>query len=713
MTQVNPAVATFVEEAREHIEGLETLLLDLEHNAAPEAVDSVFRVLHTLKGSGAMFGFTELARFTHHFEEAFDLVREGQIGINPRLVSLSLRARDHMRAMLDLGGDGPEAARLAALPEALALIADLAALVGSAEVAATADAPAAPQAGERIWTVTFRPGAAALRNGMRPDLLIEELAGLGRLLSERVDSSAIPGIEELDPLASWLGWTVCLATTEPRVAIEGVFIFADDADLTLTEDEWQGQGQGTSPRTRATGAPPGPADGAPDGAQSQGARESGTQTSGTQTPATQTPATQTPATHPKAAPPETAAPTTRPATTAKPPESVGETIRVPAGRLDEIVDQLGELVIAHARMNGLADRLGDPDLDALSEEMGRLVSSLRDATLAIRMLPIETVFAKFRRVLRDLSGELGKDVVLITEGGETEIDKNVIDRLTEPLVHMIRNSVDHGIEPLEHRRAAGKPDRGTVRLSASQEGGEVLIRIADDGGGLDLGAIRAKAEARGLIAPEAQISDHELQQLIFAPGFSTAQTVSKVSGRGVGMDAVKTAISALRGTIDVNSRPGAGTAITLRLPVSLAIIDGLLVRLGPDTFVIPLGAIEECVEMPDAERRRESGRTMMQIRENLVPWLDLDHVFDRIPSGAARRRLVVVRSEGHRIGLVVDEIVGQHQTVIKTFSAYHRGINGLSGATILGDGSVALIVDVASLAREALSAHRGTRPAAA
>jgi two-component system chemotaxis sensor kinase CheA len=686
VTAPNPAVATFVEEARELIEGLEAQLLDLEHGASPEAVDSVFRVLHTLKGSGAMFGFTELARFTHHFEEAFDRVREGRVGVDLRLITLSLQARDHMRAMLDLGGDGPAAAALAATPEAAGLIADLAAMLGNpaAPAATAACGPVVPgpaDADERVWTITFRPAPNALRNGMRPDLLMAELAGLGRVLSEVVDTSAVPDLAEIDPMTSYLGWTVRLATAEPRAAIEAVFIFADDADLTIAAD-------GSAPATTGVQNPPSPSAGQP---APVGQVDMVIESAPSRAPAGERSAERA----------------------GRGTDMVGETIRVPALRLDEIVDQLGELVIAQARLSGLAARLGEPDLDTLSEEMGRLVSSLRDATLAIRMLPIETVFGKFRRVVRDLSAELGKDVVLVTEGGATEIDKNVIDRLSEPLVHMIRNSVDHGIEPVDRRRAAGKSDRGTVRLAASQEGGEVLIRVSDDGGGLNLPAIRARAVARGLIAEDSAVSDHELQQLIFAPGFSTAQTVSKVSGRGVGMDAVKTAIEALRGTVDVDSTPGEGCRITLRLPVSLAIIDGLLVRLGLETFVIPLSAVEECVELADTERRRESGRTMLQIREQLVPWLDLDAVFGRPPSSAAARRLVVVRCDGMRLGLVVDDIVGQHQTVIKTFSAYHRGIEGLSGATILGDGSVALIVDVASLARAALAAVRTHSPVAA
>lgn len=658
---MNPAIATFVEEASEQIEGLEAQLLDLEREVSAEVIDSVFRVLHTIKGSGAMFGFTELARFTHHFEEAFDRVREGRAAVNADLIDLSLKARDHMRALLDLGGDGPEARLLAEGPAAKGLLARLARIVGDgagpAPLAPPPEAAPAPADLPRRWRISFRPAASALRNGMRPDLLIAELEAMATRISCTVDGSMVPDLDTIDPLQSYLGWTIDLETSEPRSAIEAVFIFADDADLSIEEvpEESAAERAGTAQQAEGEGPV---------------------------------------------------------VLRARAVDPVAETIRVPAQRLDEIVDQLGELVIAHARLQGLAARMADADLEALSEEMGRLVSGLRDATLAVRMLPIETVFGKFRRVVRDLSAELGKEVTLVTEGGETEIDKNVIDRLTEPLVHMIRNAVDHGIEPVERRLAAGKPAAGTVRLSASQEAGEVLIAISDDGGGLDTAAIRAKAVDRGLIDADSTLADHELHQLVFAPGFSTASKVSSVSGRGVGMDAVKTAIEALRGTVEIATVAGGGTRITLRLPVSLAIIEGLLVRLGSDTFVIPLAAVEECVELAETERRRESGRTMLQIREQLVPWLDLDVVFARKPSGAARRRLVVVRTEGQRLGLVVDDIVGQHQTVIKSFSAYHRGIGGLSGATILGDGKVALIVDVASLGRQADSLSRRTADAA-
>ncbi len=342
-----------------------------------------------------------------------------------------------------------------------------------------------------------------------------------------------------------------------------------------------------------------------------------------------------------------------------------------------------------------------------------MVTGLRDVTLSVRMMPIEMVFNKFRRVVRDLSAELGKDVVLQTSGGETEIDKNVIDRLSEPLVHMIRNSIGHGIETAERRLAAGKPAKGIVRLSARQEAGKILITVEDDGGGLNTDAIHRKAVERGMMSETATPTSHELQQLIFAAGFSTATVVSAVSGRGVGMDAVQTAIAALRGSIDVKSRPGRGTRFTLRLPLTLAIIDGLLVRLGTSTYVIPLASVDECVEFESAERGRESGRTMLQIRQQLVPFVDLAEAFECPPSIEPRRRVVIVKSDGQKLGLVVDDILGQNQTVIKSLSPYHQEVDGLAGATILGDGSVALIVDVAKLARHCVGSLGAQRRSAA
>jgi two-component system chemotaxis sensor kinase CheA len=503
--------------------------------------------------------------------------------------------------------------------------------------------------------VRFRPASAALRNGMRPDLLIEELRCLGscRLTCHTSD---LPELEQMDPTESYLGWTVHLTTDQPRTAIEAVFIFAEDADLSID------------------------------------------QLAGPMEPLPDLGAGQTPESAPRAASSGNAVHRT-------PAVSTQETVRVPSAKLDSILDQLGELVIAQARLTQIAGRIGDATLDGLVEEIYRLVTTMRDTTLAVRMLPIETVFGKFRRVVRDLSTELGKDVILETDGGETEIDKNVLDRLSEPLVHMIRNAIDHGIEDTAGRLAAGKSPQGRVRLSAWQDAGEILIQIRDDGKGLDFARIRERAVAQGLILSDAPTSDGALAQLIFAPGFSTAETVSTISGRGVGMDAVLTTITALRGSVGVTSPKGEGTRITLRLPPTLSIIEGLLVTLGQETFVIPLTAVEECAEFDVVELARESGRTMLRIRDHLVPFVDLADSFGDLTTHVGSRRVVIVRAEGERMGLVVDDILGQHHTVIKPMSAFHAGLEDFAGSTILADGTVALILDVALLLRRLSGRH--------
>ncbi|NBZ86720.1 chemotaxis protein CheA [Stagnihabitans tardus] len=631
--QVNPAVQSYVIEARDLLAQLETMLLDLEQAAPPEAVDSVFRALHTLKGGGGMFGFPALSAFVHHFEDAFDLVRMGKISVTRPLLDAALAGRDHVIALLDAGGDPERTDALANSPEAASILSQL------ARAANLAPPPVAPA--ERGWMVHFRPAANALMHGMRPDLLLEELASLGQCEVKCLAQGLAP-LATLDPTQSHLGWDVTLHTTQGRAAIEAVFIFAEDAELTITEiapPEVETKAEGPA-QVRST---------APSRAQHN-----------------------------------------------------PETVRVPSLKLDAILDQLGELVIAQARLNQIASRFGDSTLDGLVEEFQRLIGGLRDTTLAIRMLPIETVFGKFRRVVRDLSVELGKEVILETEGGETEIDKNVLDRLSEPLVHMIRNSVDHGIESTAERVAAGKPAQGLVRLAACQDAGEILITIEDDGKGLDHERIRQKAIERGILAPEATPTESQLAELIFAPGFSTAEKVSSVSGRGVGMDAVMTTISALRGSVEVMSRKGEGTLISLRLPLTLAIIDGLLVQLGGDIFVMPLIAVDECVEFDLTELKRDSGRTMLAIRDEMVPFVDLAHVFGVPVDGVARRRVVIVRAEGQRMGLVVDDILGQHQTVIKPMSPFHADLADFAGATILGDGTVALILDTTSLLRRLL-----------
>ena len=641
---------SFIQEATDILEGLEAILLELE--AEPDSastVDAVFRALHTLKGSGAMFGFDALARFTHHFENAYDRIREGQAQVTPELIQLSLASRDHIERMIAAGPGAEDD------PASAALVSEIEKLAGDASPADASD-PVVQKTSQQRFVIRLVPDALALRNGTRLDLLLDELCELGDAVVTCHDDR-VPPLREMDPTVCHLWWTIELDTSKGRDAIDEVFIFASDCEIEI-EDSTPDAVPQVDPVQEASA---------------------------------------------KKAPSQT-----KPAAKQedKPAAQKSDSVRVQSQRLDELMDQLGELVIAQARLNRIAGDLGDATLAGTAEEIENLVSGLRDSILSIRMLPIEPVFTKFRRVVRDLSTELGKAVTLRARGGETEVDKNVIDSLTEPLVHIIRNSIDHGIELPEARRAAGKPEQARVDLHARQSGGKVLISIADDGAGLDAEAIRERAVERGLIAPDAELSEEQLYGLIFEPGFSTAKTLSSVSGRGVGMDAVRRVIEDLQGTVEVRSQKGVGTEVTLCLPLTLAIIDGLLVKVGEESFVVPLSSVEECVELPPSDDVRASGRSILRIRDELVPFLSLDRLFGFERLDSDDRRVVITSIEGRRMGLVVDQVIGQYQTVIKPLSIYHRNIEGLAGSTILGDGSVALILDAAAVVRRAISTQR-------
>jgi two-component system chemotaxis sensor kinase CheA len=385
------------------------------------------------------------------------------------------------------------------------------------------------------------------------------------------------------------------------------------------------------------------------------------------------------------------------------------TIRVPAERLDILVNLVGEMVTVQSRLSQISSVINNTDLLLVAEEVERLVTELRDNTMSIRMLPIGNTFNKFKRLVRDLSAELGKQINLVTEGAETELDKTVIERLNDPLVHLIRNSIDHGIEAPAIRERAGKPEEGTVKLTAEHSGANVLIHIADDGAGIDPEAIRLKAIEQGIITQDDDLTEKELYNLIFAPGFSMAKKVTNVSGRGVGMDVVKRGIDALSGTLEIESKKNEGTVITLKLPLTLAIIDGILVRIADAFFVLPLSAIEECVELTREDIRRMHGKNMTHIRGEVVPYIPLRERFKIAGEPPSIEQIIINRIGDGRIGLVVDQVIGQHQTVIKTMGKFYKNIKEVSGATILGDGTVALILDIGQLTQAAIGEAEGNR----
>ncbi len=653
-------VAAFRVEAGELLDQIEHGLLDLGHRLDDRAlIDEVFRGLHTLKGSGAMFGFDALADFTHHCETAFDRVRKGLAPATQELVAVILSARDHMRALIEGDGTGLETTGAAILEQLQAAI-DGAGGEISTLAASPATAAQAKQAARGGWRLFFRLPADAMANGTNPLMLLDELRELGECkIVARTDT--VPPLAELVPTECHIGWDVELHGDISRDDIDDVFIFVmDDMELTVEplEDE---------------------------GAESvEAAPEIVEETAVLDVPAvTQDGPANRAAANPSA-------------------KAAGESVRVPAERLDELMDRVGELVIVQSRLSQLASGHGSAvgselALRSISEEIERLAGELRDTMMVLRMVPVASLFSRFRRLVHDLARETGKTIELSTEGETTEVDKTMIERLADPMVHLIRNACDHGLETPEDRLAAGKPAAGQVRLSAHQAGGEVLITIRDDGRGIDRVRVRAKAEAQGLIQPGQPISDHDLLQMIFHPGFSTAAQVTNLSGRGVGMDVVKRTIESLRGAIDITSAPGEGSTVVLRIPLTLAIIDGLLVRVGEGRYVIPLGAVEECLELSLEEDLRSRGRSFITLRDRLVPFLRLREIFDTGTRPDPHQKIVVIATGTERVGLVVDQIIGSHQTVIKSMSPLHRDVATFAGATILGDGGVALILDVAQL----------------
>ncbi|PDT87283.1 chemotaxis protein CheA [Bradyrhizobium sp. Y36] len=674
MSAMDPT-EVFRQEAAELFEVLEGALLDLGQRPDDrELVDSAFRALHTIKGSGAMFGFDKVASFTHEFETAFDRVRKGEIKPTQELISVALAAKDYIRALIedpqstdDIIGE--------------AILDDLKRFVSADQPAAAvveiAGAPAlvpaeSKQAG---WHLNLEFESHILRNGSNPLDLLEDLCKLGPCFVVPI-TDGVPFLDEMEPEDCYLKWDVKLHAACDKDAIDDVFMFVqDEMKLTLSPLEH-------------TEAP-------------------------AQAPLFQlldeelAPAAEMPAPAREAAPaPVADQPVAKaePKSESKPePKSEGKrddrgiaTVRVQAERLDELMDRVGELVIAQARLTQLAASGSDLSIKMIAEEIERLASSLRDTTMGARMVPIGSLFGRFRRLVHDLSRDLSKPVEFVTSGEDTELDKTMIECLADPLVHLIRNAIDHGIEDTATRTANGKIEQGRIELAAVHSGAQVLVTVKDNGGGLNTARIRAKAEEQGLIAAGAVLTDHEIHQFLFHPGFSTAQTISALSGRGVGMDVVKRTIENMRGTIDLSTRPGQGTTVTLRLPLTLAIIEGLLIRVGEGRYIIPLSAVEECIELT-AEDERSRGRNFLNVRGNLVPFLRLREIMAASGTPDRHQKTIIISTGETHVGLVADQIIGNHQTVIKSLSKLHSDVTIFSGATILGDGTAALILDVAQL----------------
>jgi two-component system, chemotaxis family, sensor kinase CheA len=690
MNPFESAEGTFREEAAERLSELEAALLQLVSDPTnAELIAQAFRAMHTIKGSCGMFGYDHIASFTHELETAFDEVRSGRLAVTSRLITIGLSAKDVIRRQLagDDAGARAEEARL---------MTELRALLPRAGGEDPNDGAAKAPAGsaEKIYRIAFVPTADLFRNGTNPMGILSEISSFGEC-HVVANTRQVPRLGDMDPEACYTSWDLILRTQKSEDALRDVFLFVEDSSSVHVELLDDGRAETGDEEYKRLG---------------EILVERGNATSGQLKALLQAQKRRigdllvqggVPAEAVEAAAIEQRV--VREARGARRELAAqadgGTSIRVRADKLDRLVDLVGELVIAQARLEQLGSVLDSADLQSVAETMARLTGELRDRTLDIRMLPIGTTFGRFKRLVHDLSTELGKEIAFVTEGADTEIDKTVIERLADPLVHLIRNSCDHGVETPEARRAAGKPPRATVRLTAYHTGPHVFVEVRDDGAGLDTTKIRQRAVARGLVGADVKLTDAEIHKLIFVPGFSTADTISSVSGRGVGMDVVKKTLDGLRGAVEIESELGKGTTIRLKLPLTLAIIEGLLVRVGDSVYVLPMAVVLECVELTRATAERSRGSHVVQVRDQLVPYLRLRDWFRADGETPPVEQIVITSADGMQFGFAVDAVIGQHQTVIKGLGRMYDGVVGLSGATILGDGTVALIVDVSALVR--------------
>lgn len=665
----------FFEESFEGLEIMESSLLDLEIGQPDsEAINTIFRAAHSIKGGSGTFGFSAIGEFTHVLETLLDEMRNGTRDVTREAVDVLLLAVDSLREMLSAARDGADF-DANAVAEVHAKLERQLALGGDQASAATAPAAptesAAQPAGAGDWIIAFAPHPNLFATGNDPVRILRELRALGRSEIE-ADLSQLPDYAEFDPETSYARWTVTLDGSVEERAIREVFEWVeDDADISLTRGADAAAATATQSGADDTAAPVVAA--APDADERRTGEDRRT---GDERRSTD-----------RRAGGNTAA---------------ASSIRVDIGKVDSLINLVGELVITQSMLG----QLDDPqtvDFEKLREGLAQLernTRELQESVMRIRMLPISFSFNRFPRLVRDLSTKLGKEVELKIVGEQTELDKTVLEKIADPLVHLVRNALDHGIEKPDIRAEAGKPLCGTLTLAARHEGGNIVIEISDDGAGLDAEKLLAKARERGLVGADEVLPEERIHELIFHPGFSTAKELSDVSGRGVGMDVVKRNIKELGGVIELHSTFGAGSTIRIRLPLTLAILDGQLVRVGDQTYIVPLVSIVESLQIdPERVKSVVGAAELYRLRGEYIPIVRLYEVFNIEPQSSALEDglIVVVEGEGQRAGILIDELLGQQQVVIKSLETNYRKVDGISGATILGDGTVAMIMDAGGL----------------
>lgn len=694
---------TFFEESFEAIDGMEASLLEIDcDDPNMDEVNSIFRGAHSIKGGAGMFGFTHVAEFTHVMETLLDEIRNAERSLSAEMVNVLLGAVDCLREMMlatqsNAEVDMPKVNEFREMLERLLAEGDEPVAVSStggdriaADGAASAPVAASVQADDSSqgWRVRFQPGRDVMRLGNDPARLLRELACLGPVQVCCLDQD-LPGIEDIDPELCYLSWTIDLNANVEREAVVNVF------DWIEGECELSIEPLGAPAEVDKTDSADGPKFELLD------------------TPLVEAvPAPKVKATPPKAAP--QAPVSTAPAGAAAKPKEASS-IRVGTDKVDDLINLVGELVITESMLRHFGTDFDIKQIEKLRDgldQLARNTRELQESVMRIRMLPIKFCFSKFPRMVHDLCGKLGKKVELQLIGEQTELDKTVLEKINDPLVHAIRNCLDHGIESPEKRLAAGKPETGNVTLNAYHSGGQMVIEVDDDGGGLPRQKILGKARERGLVPENQELSDEEIDNLIFAPGFSTAEQVSDVSGRGVGMDVVRKNIADLGGSVHVRSVEGQGCTLTIRLPLTLAIMDGQLVRVEDEIFVVALASIVESLRLgADEINTIHADKELYRFREEYIPILRLRDHFSiaRSTTRVSQGLLMIVEVDGQRVGLLVDELLNQQQVVIKSLERNYQQIQGLSGATIMGDGRIALILDIPGLLLHLKGAGNGRK----
>ena len=658
----------FFDESFEALDTMEAALLKLNVGAPePEVVNTIFRVAHSIKGGSATFGFAEVASFTHTCETLLDELRGNRMQVTRYITDLLLKSVDIMREMLRaVQQKSPiDAQRVADLQFDL----ELAIVQKNAPVAAVAS-PSAPSvqvaparaAAEHRWRIQFKPYPQLFAHGNDPLRMLRELADLGDL-DVVVSAKNLPALRDLDPESCYLAWELTVDTDATREVIDQVFDWAEgDCELQIRDENAAAPVVSAKPVLAAV-----------DSKASEATQRATVET------------------------------------IEVPKQGLGDgsSIRVSTEKIDELMNTVGELVITQSMLTQLGAKLVGGPADQLRAGLAQLernVRELQESVMRVRMLPISFVFSRFPRMIRDLSGRLGKQVELKVIGDQTELDKTVLEKIGDPLVHLVRNSVDHGIEMPQARAAAGKPVTGVITLEAYHKGGNIVVEVCDDGGGLQRERILGKARERGLVGADEVLSDEQINDLIFMAGFSTADQATDISGRGVGMDVVRRNIKELGGGIEVRSTAGRGSRFIITLPLTLAIVDGQSVSVGSETYIVPLVTIIESLQLrPGAVNRIAGHQEVFWFRDGYVPVVRLHEVFG-VKSRATELHeglIMVVEGDGRRVGLFVDDLLGQQQVVIKSLETNFRRVDGVSGATILGDGAVALILDIPGLIRVA------------